>query len=241
LGLPLYLINKSRIGLGYSLYSNKYRITDFSSIDSTANANLIELDSLGWRFTSSGSATFTRDTRDNVFFPTSGSQITLYSELAGGPFGGDFDYYKQIAQVSWFTETYQKFVLRTKWRASYIQAYGKSKEVPPDQKFYLGGTGPDGIRGYPDRSVGPVNGGTRAVIFSTELGYPIGGDAVVALLFFDAGNSYNTLREFNFLQFKKGAGAGVRIRSPFGLIGFDYAFNFEKHNWEPHFQFGTTF
>jgi outer membrane protein insertion porin family len=241
LGLPLYQINRSRIIASYSFYTKKYRITDWASIDSVQNANLINLNKLGWRHTSSGSLTFSRDTRDNVFFPTVGSQFTLYTEVAGGPFGGDFNYIKEIAQVNWYTETYMKMALRAKWRASFVKAFGATEEVPPDERFYLGGTGPDGIRGYADRSVGPTDGGTRAIIFSSELAYPIGGDTVTGLFFFDAGNAYNSLKDFNFLLMKKGIGPGIRIRSPFGLIGFDYAYALDKHSWEPHFQFGTTF
>jgi outer membrane protein insertion porin family len=241
LGFPLYQINRSRIVGSYSYYTKKYRITDRSAIDSVSNANLIELDKLGWTHTSSGSLTYSRDTRDNVFFPTSGSQITFYTEMAGGPFGGDFNYIKEIAQVNWYTETYMKLALRAKWRASFVKSFKGGEEVPPDERFYLGGTGVDGIRGYPDRSVGPSDGGTRAVIFSSELAYPIGGDTVTGLVFFDAGNSYSSLKDFNFLLMKKGIGPGVRIRSPFGLIGFDYAYALDKHTWEPHFQFGTTF
>ncbi len=242
-GQPLPWINRSRAVLGYSLYAKKYRITDMDAIlnNASQNANLIELDSLGTQITSSINLTLSRDTRDNIFFPTTGSQITLYSELAGGAFGGDFEYFKQIAQVSWFIETWHKLALRTKWRFGYISPYGSSSDVPPDEKFYLGGTGADGIRGYPDRSIGPTGGGTREIIFSTELGYPLGSDQIVALGFFDAGNSYNKLRDFNFLDFKKGIGAGIRIRSPLGLIGFDYAYSLDEGSWEPHLQFGTTF
>jgi outer membrane protein insertion porin family len=242
-GQPLPWVNRSRIVLGYSLYAKKYRITDMDAIlqNASQNSNLIELDSLGTQITSSVNATLSRDTRDNIFFPTTGSQVTLYSELAGGALGGDFDYFKQIAQASWFIEIWRKLSLRTKWRFGYITPYGSSKDVPPDEKFYLGGTGADGIRGYPDRSIGPAGGGTREIIFSSELGYPLGSDQIVALGFFDAGNSYNQLRDFNFLDLKKGVGLGIRIRSPLGLIGFDYAYNLEDGSWEPHLQFGTTF
>jgi len=242
-GQAIPWVNSSRYALGYSLYSKKYRITNMEKIlaDSTANRTLLELDSLSWRYTSSLNFTLSRDTRDNIFFPTTGSQIMLYSEIAGGVLGGDFDYFKQIAQVNWYMETWYKIALRTKWRFGYVTAYGRSNDAPPDEKFYLGGTGPDGIRGYADRSIGPSGGGTRSVIFSTELGYPLGSDQIVAVGFFDAGNSYNQLRDFNFLDFKKGVGAGIRIRSPFGLIGFDYAYNPEERHWEPHLQFGTTF
>lgn len=242
-GQALPWVDRARAVLGYALYSKKYRVTDMTSIleNATANATLIELDSLSWRYTSGVNLTFSRDTRDNVFFPTKGSQFTLYSEVAGGPLMGDFDYFKQIAQVNWYTDTWRKIILRTKWRFCYVTPFGDSKDAPPDEKFYLGGTGPDGIRGFPDRSVGPAGGGTRAILFSTELGYPIGSDQIIGVGFFDAGNSYNKLRDFNFLNFKKGVGAGVRIRSPFGLIGFDYAYNLNDGGWEPHLQFGTTF
>ncbi len=243
LGQSVPWVDRTRASVGYSFYSKKYNITNQSSImaDSLANATLIELDQLGWRYTSAMNFTMSRDTRDNIFFPTKGSQITLFSEVAGGPFMGDFDYFKQIAQVNWYAEAWQKLTLRTKWRFSYITPYGDSNDAPPDEKFYLGGTGADGIRGYPDRSIGPAGGGTRAVIFSTELGYPIAGDQIIGIGFFDAGNSYNKLRNFNFLELKKGLGAGIRIRSPFGLIGFDYAYSVDNRSWEPHLQFGTTF
>jgi len=243
IGQALPWIDRSRVVAGYALYSKKYRITDLESImaDSTSNATLIELNQLSWRYTSAVNLTLSRDTRDNVFFPTRGSQFTLYSEVAGGPLGGNFDYFKQIAQVNWYTDTWKKLVLRTKWRFCYVTPFGQSNDAPPDEKFYLGGTGADGIRGFPDRSVGPAGGGTRAILFSTELGYPIGGDQIIGVGFFDAGNSYNKMRDFNFLNFKKGVGAGIRIRSPFGLIGFDYAYNLNDGGWEPHLQFGTTF
>lgn len=239
LGYPIKVLDHSRIVGGYSLYSKKYEIKNYSNYFSN---NLAKLDSLGWQYTSSVNLTLSRDSRDNVFFPTSGSRVTLYSELAGGALGGDFNYFKQIAEVSWFTPAFYTTVLRTKWRFGYITGYGNSKnDVPPDERFYLGGTGPEGIRGYADRSIGPTDGGAREVLFSTELGIPISSDQLVGLLFLDSGNCYNKFEDFNFRDFKKGAGLGIRIRTPFGLIGFDYAHNFEKKKWEPHFQFGTTF
>lgn len=240
-GRPVKYINKSQAILAYSYYSKKYQITNQSQVIANNNQSLIELDTLGWRNTSSLGLTMSRDSRDNIFFPTKGSQITIYNELAGGFLGGNFDYYKFISQISFYTETYYKFVLRNKWRFGYVTSFGQSSSVPPDERFYLGGTGPDGIRGYGDRSIGPNEGGTREILYSSELAYPIGGDQLILLTFLDAGNSYNSLNDFNFLDFKKGAGMGIRIRTPMGLIGFDYAYNFEERNWQPHFQFGTTF
>ncbi|MDD2650177.1 MAG: outer membrane protein assembly factor BamA [Candidatus Cloacimonetes bacterium] len=239
LGYPLNFVNYGRVLGGYSYYSKKYNIQDWNS---SYTPSLAKLDSLGWQNTSAVNVTFSRDSRDNFFYPMSGSRLILYSEVAGGPLGGDFNYFKQIAEASWYTQTFWKLVLRTKWRMGYVTSYGgKGKDVPPDERFYLGGTGSDGLRGYGDRSIGPADGGKREIIFSTEYTTPISSDQIVGLVFFDAGNCFNKFEEFSFLDFKKGSGLGIRIITPLGLIGFDYAYNFEYKNWEPHFQFGTNF
>lgn len=238
-GRPLSFLNYGRVVVGYSFYRKKYTLaSSFTNDDvSTTLANLVQR---GWQNTSSASLTFSRDSRDNYIFPTSGSNFSIFSEAAGGLLGGDFNYYKQIAQINWYVKTVWQLALKVKWRAGYVNGFG-GKEVPPDERFYLGGTGPDGIRGYGDRSVGPKEGGLRQVIFSTEYGCPIATDQIVGIVFLDAGNSYQKFTDFNLNDLKKGVGAGIRIQSPFGLIGFDYAYNLERRKWEPHFQFGTSF
>lgn len=238
IGRNVNFLDYAKVIAGYSFYQKKYRI--LSGEEDNASQTLINLDNKGWQKTSAVSLTFARDSRDNTLFPTTGSQFTIYNELAGGPLQGDFSYFKQIMQVSWYTKTLWQLTLRTKWRFGYVTGY-EGKDVPPDERFYLGGTGSDGIRGYADNSVGPDEGGSRAVIFSTEYAAPLAGDQIVGLLFFDSGNCFNSLKDFNFWNMKVGAGLGIRVRSPFGLIGFDYAHNFETRSWEPHFQFGTTF
>jgi len=240
-GRSLFFLDNSRLVGNYSYYRKKYEIINHDN--ETTSAYLRELDRLGWRDTSSFSLTFSRDSRDNIFYPTSGSHLIFFSELAGGPFGGDFDYFKQILQSTWYTRTFWKLVLRSKWRFGYVTAYGRSEEVPPDERFYLGGTGPDGLRGFVERSIPGrgSEGGLRAIIHSTEFTVPIAGDQIIGLWFFDAGNTFNRLEDFNFYDFKKGTGLGIRIHSPLGLIGFDYGYNLERKKWEPHFQFGATF
>jgi len=240
-GRSLFFIDHSRLVGRYSYNRKKYEIINHE--DPTTSSYLKELDSLGWRDTSSFSLTFSRDSRDNIYYPTTGSHLIFFSELAGGPLGGDFDYFKQILQSTWYTRTFWKLVLRSKWRFGYVTPYGRSDEVPPDERFYLGGTGPDGLRGWVERSIPArsAEGGLRAIIHSTEFTVPIAGDQIIGLLFFDAGNSFNKLEDFDFYDFKKGAGLGIRIHSPLGLIGFDYGYNIDQKEWEPHFQFGATF
>jgi len=245
LGYPIKNLDYTRINGGFSLYRKKYEVINHIG----AREYYLNLEKDGWKETRTVSLTLTRDSRDNVFFPSTGTRVVIHGELAGGILGGDNDFYKQITEVSWFTPLVWSTVLRTKWRVGFIDGYGtKNSVVPPEERFYLGGIGSDGIRGYPDRSITPrvtneeyLVGGLRSVLFSTEIGFPIASDQFVGILFLDSGNSYNKFSDVDFKKFLSGTGAGVRIRSPIGLIGFDYAYSFEDESWEPHFQFGTTF
>jgi len=244
LGYPIKNLDFTRVTGAFANYYKRYDIIR----QNQATDFLKALEDEGWQNTRLVSLTLTRDSRDNIFFPTSGSRIMVHGELAGGLLGGDYDFYKQITEVSWFTPLVWSAVLRTKWRVGYVGAYGTEHDiVPPEERFYLGGVGSDGVRGYQDREIIPRGGGSdgygglRSVLFSTEVGVPIASDQFVGLFFLDSGNSYNKFSDVDFKHFLTGTGTGVRIRTPFGLIGFDYAYSFEYKTWEPHFQFGTTF
>ncbi len=245
IGFPISLVNRAKATFGYSYYRKKYTILEDTDADEVSD-ELQNLVDDGWKDNSSLSVTLSRDNRDNIYFPTSGTQLVLFTEFAGGPLQGDNDYIKQIFQANWYVRTFLNLSLRTKWRFGYVTGYNGSI-VPPDERFYLGGTGADGLRGYGDRSVGPIDkfgnndGGERSMLFSVEYVIPIVPDQVAFISFLDAGDCYNSFDEFNLWKFKKGIGLGCRIFSPFGLIGFDYAYNLSNQTWEPHFQFGTTF
>jgi len=65
------------------------------------------------------------------------------------------------------------------------------------------------------------------------------------LLFFDAGDTWNSTDDFRLTDFRKGAGLGMRIEIPLlGQIGFDYAYGFDREGgggWQPHFLIGNQF
>ena len=89
--------------------------------------------------------------------------------------------------------------------------------------------------------------------FSLELRYPITlkpSASIYALTFLEAGNGYNSFREFDPFNSKRSAGLGVRIFMPaFGLLGIDFAYGFDNTNpnsttpngWETHFIIGQRF
>ena len=89
--------------------------------------------------------------------------------------------------------------------------------------------------------------------FTLELRYPITlkpTASIYTLTFLEAGNGYNSFREFNPFNSRRSAGAGVRIFMPaFGLLGIDFGYGFDNANpnittpngWETHFVIGQRF
>jgi len=243
IGTKIPWVNYAKVTTGYSITQKQYNILDENDDVSTSLQDLVDR---GKILTSTAFLTLERDDRDNVFRPSEGSLVRSYTEMAGGILGGSENYIKEIIQTNWYLKLFWKFSLGIRWRVGYVKAFGDTKEVPPDELFYPGGTGSDGIRGYPDNSVVPEDqdGGKAEFITSTEVTFPISGDQIIGVMFLDAGNSYNYLSEINVQKLKKGIGMGVRIMSPMGLLGFDYAYGMDRNvnnKWQFHFQFGSTF
>jgi outer membrane protein insertion porin family len=212
------------------------------------------------RWSSSVTQIFTRDSRDNPEFPSSGSVFSYSAELAGTIFGGDDQYHKHFVNAEWYFPISSKLVLYSQTRTGLIFALSdKRSDIPYIDYFFMGGSGisfGESLRGYDEGSVGPQVGG-----------YPIGGKSlfkqtlelriplipnptVFVLGFAEAGNTWATRGEMNLNQLNRSAGLGVRLYMPFiGLIGLDYGYGFDYINpdgtregrWMPHFQFGRTF
>jgi translocation and assembly module TamA len=97
--------------------------------------------------------------------------------------------------------------------------------LPPDQRFYAGGSGT--IRGYRYQSIGPLfpdgnpKGGTAIAAGSIEYRQRIGGNLGMAV-FVDGGQVSDTLNVLaGTLRF--GGGAGARYYTPIGPIRVDLA------------------
>jgi outer membrane protein insertion porin family len=233
----------------------KYRLEDVEYKDFSGSYNPSEeydLRRIDWpQRTSSTTFTLIRDSRDLPEFATMGSVHSLSSEFAGGVLGGDVNYHKHIFDSAWYFQNLWKLTLMIKTRAGIVDTYTRSQSVPFSERFMPGGTSFDGtIRGYDNRSVGPVEsgaeiGGKTMLIFTAEYQFPVVEQQIYGLLFMDAGNAWRSLNETDITDLKRSAGVGIRIVAPMiGVIGFDMAYGFdnlEGGEWHPHFQLGTSF
>ena len=145
----------SRLYLGYRLEEVEYRNFDPEYTDPYG------LKEQTWpQTTSSLQTTYLRDSRDLPEFPTAGSVTSYALELAGGPLQGDENYHKHVVDSEFYVPLTWKLVLMLKSRVGYIGGFGDDHYVPFGERFMPGGMGFDGmIRGYADRSVGPIEEG----------------------------------------------------------------------------------
>lgn len=155
------------------------------------------------------------------------------------------EYYKIKLNGEWFfpLTTDKKLVLRSRVGFGMMGAYNSKKGVSPFDRFYLGGSGLTGVnqiggrevialRGYEDGSISASSGDPLAAKYTMELRYPISlnpSATFFVLAFAEGGNSYPNFRNFNPLNVKRSAGAGIRVFLPmFGMLGIDYGFGFDR-------------
>jgi outer membrane protein insertion porin family len=270
LGRPLPWPDYSRGSVSYRLEDVTIRIDkdSLSASDSLVLAGVRSGDAVR---TSSLDLNFQRNSTDNPFYPTKGTRLTFEHELAGGPFGGSVNFHKHRLEGRAYLPSFLKRVTTMlRGRIGMLDKYAdQNGDVPPYERFRLGGgTTPDPLRGYDDYQIVPTQFVRRVATAKDTLGNPIAfttvrypGGRYMALLtaeqqfpvvhplhavvFFDAGNTWDTLREATrVFQLKYGAGAGIRLEIPLlGNIGFDYGYGFNRDDgprWMGHFLIGQT-
>ena len=198
--------------------------------------------SQGTSIYSYGTVSFSRDTRDNIWDPHSGSQNMISLELAGGPFMGQVNFFqptlKDAIYYQMFSVDDYPFVLGALNRASIIAPFGNTTSVPVFNRFFLGGE--NDLRGYePTGEVGAPNGGTVYDVSTISVSFPVVKSHQRAIAdfetFFDAGSAWASPGQMSYqigtsqTDIKTDAGVGIRFVTPAFPIRLDWGYGFE-HN-----------
>lgn len=202
------------------------------------------------------------------------NKVDNYQDAAADPAKVDqekyrwLEYYKVQFTGDWFTTLYKKLVLRTLMQFGFLGAYNQDRGVIPFERYYMGGDGMAGssidgrqniqLRGYengaltPASSSGDAYGATVYNKFSLELRYPItlkSSASIYALTFAEAGQSYESLSDYQPFNLARSTGVGLRVFMPaFGLLGIDFGYGFDAvpgaikpSGWQTHFIIGQQF
>lgn len=253
-GFPLRGSQFTRLFVGYSLSRTKYE--QFNDVDDT---------SLFGRppgVQSQLSASITRQTLNHPIFPTVGSRQNFTIEQNGGFLGGDGEFTRVLGDGSWWVPVGQlggnpqtgggmQFALGLKLRGGVI--FGDAGAFPFD-RFWMGGVQfGENLRGYDETSVTPrgffpqssndINDIQRLgdAFFSATAEYSARLGGQIGLhVFYDAGSVWSEPSQFDPSTLFRGAGFGMQIVTPFGPIGIDYAYGFDKlvPGWQLHFRMG---
>jgi outer membrane protein insertion porin family len=210
----------------------KYEIKDIYDVTNLAiieNPEYYSEFQPGQTTTSSIYASITHNNTDFRFDPSTGMVNTLSVEYAG--LGGTNKYVREVLDNTFYYPLWWKFVISSKIVVGSIQKAGA--DIPPDEKFYLGGIG--SLRGYESRSVSPYKnvtlsdgsvsrlnlGGEKELFGNVELKFPLLPEAgLKGVVFFDYGNAWSG--GLTPPEIQMSYGWGIRWASPMGPLRLEY-------------------
>jgi outer membrane protein insertion porin family len=203
--------------------------------------------------TSRVTATLSRSSIDNPFFARSGSRTTASAEWAGAWLGGSTAYHTYTFESSnYIGVPLLNSALLFRTSAGVIDELGSEGYIPVYERFRLGGTTSEGVRGYEDREIVPEGndwdvGGKFMLLGTVEYRVPVIKNQAFARAFLDAGDTWNSVRAARPWLLRRSAGFGFMIEIPMvGQIGLDVGYGFDREDdeggpgWQSHFQFGMS-
>ncbi len=160
------------------------------------------------------------------------------------------EYHKWRFDAEWYTSIIGKLILKVGAKMGFLGSYNSASGTSPFERFQLGGDGLNNVaggftgidifalRGYETSDLENNFINNRQVAtpifnkFTLELRYPLSNNpnaTMWALAFLEAGNSYQSFRQYNPFDLKRSVGVGFRVHLPMlGTLGVDYGLGFDK-------------
>jgi len=219
--------------------------------------------------TSSITGTVEYDKRNDRFSPSKGIFASASLEYAG--IGGQIKYTRSTNTFRYFKKLFWEVIWRNNINYSSIASNDGVSDPPFNELFLLGG--PYSLRGYRFSTVGKTRfsdklfndadivarypnvderrefanrpfGGTKQLIYQTELEFPVIAEAgIKGVFFYDVGQAEDQL---SMNQFYSDVGFGFRWFSPIGPLRFEWGIPLRKYDKSPEpvsfeFSIGTPF
>lgn len=196
---------------------------------------------------------------DRLINPRHGVVLGVTYNLAGGIFGGDYDYNRVTPELkAYWTPLKNRLQFAARGAVGFIAPFGDEPGAPFDLKYYLGGA--NTVRGYGFRVISP------SVEYCTDSGcrrIPVGGQTMVnasaeirarvwkdlwLVAFSDMGDVRGGVRHFAPFRWSYTMGPGIRYHSKIGVFRLDAGFRLNDSDYgrdQPiaavHFGLGEAF
>jgi outer membrane protein insertion porin family len=238
-GFPISEYNSFRFTIEAD--SLRLKTSEFSSTEITDF-----VDEHGDNFKSLGlSTSLSHDTRNRRIFPSSGGvrRISLEGKIPGS----ELEFYKVDLRVQQFVPLTNLFVFHAKADVGYGDGYGDFDNLPFFENYFAGGT--RSVRGFEDNSLGPRDsdndplGGSFRTVGNAEILFPppfmTETNSVRLSTFFDIGNVFPGVEDFESNDLRMSVGIGATWLSPVGPLAVSYAIplNDESDDDVQEFQF----
>jgi outer membrane protein insertion porin family len=251
-----------------ALYRFSYRNTSVSAL--AINPLLIPLLAQPVRIGILGGS-FIQDRRDDPTDSHKGIYNTIDFGFASNAFGSQSTFTRFLGRNTTYHQITKNFVLARSvnfgwlWpftrqpqnpnvvQAADIYSGAALEDIPLAERLFSGGG--NSHRGFPENQAGPRDSGTgfpvggqALLFFNTELRFPLRGETLGGVLFWDAGNVYSRLQDisfrfsqphevlqttsngvttpqdvFGFNYMVHAIGFGIRYRTPIGPVRLDLA------------------
>jgi len=179
------------------------------------------------------------DTRDDPVAPTRGLRGAFNVAVFAEPLLSDFSFLRGTAELSrtWTLRPRLSFV--SVLRAGIEDRFAGTVDVPISERFFAGGSST--VRGFETDLLGPLSddlptGGEGMFVLNEELRFPMFG-ALRGVAFYDAGNVYRYLTDFDPTDLRHVLGLGIRFETPIGPLRAEYGWKLDRETGEEPGQF----
>jgi outer membrane protein insertion porin family len=183
---------------------------------------------------------FVRDRRDDPLNSTRGTYNAIDTAVASRYLGSQTDYFRVIGRNSSYHQIAKDLVIARSSTVGWMANPTDDTPIPLPERIFSGGA--SSHRAFPDNQAGPRDletgfplGGRALLMNNLELRFPLIGESVGGVLFWDAGNVYSTIKDVS-LRYRQrdkedfdymvhSIGFGIRYSTPIGPIRLDLSFS----------------
>jgi outer membrane protein insertion porin family len=169
----------------------------------------------------------TSDTRDHYMNPTKGIYWRASTEVAGGILGGSYTFSKYQGEGSVYREVRPNQVLAVR-----LSGGTSTGVLPLHEQYRVGGA--ETLRGY---NYGEFYGDSM-LLANAEYRFQIL-KGLQGVVFADTGTAWLRDEESGMKGLSTGAGLGVRVETPIGMLRIDYGIG--KQGGQAYLSFGQMF